>query len=74
MLDGVSAVLALIGTYLVTYSTDPKKNIWGMIFWIASCILAIIYFLFFNVSIVFAVLNFVYILFSIHGIHIRRKH
>jgi hypothetical protein len=73
MLDGISAILALIGTYLVTYSIDPKKNIWGMIFWIASCVLAIIYFLLFNVSVVFAILNFIYIIFSIHGIWIRRR-
>lgn len=73
MLDITSAVFALIGTWLVTYTTDKNKHIWGMIFWIVSCVLAIIYFLFFKISIVFALLNFAYIILSIHGIYIRIK-
>lgn len=74
MLDTISAVFALIGTYLVTYSTDKNKNIWGMWFWIVSCVLAIIYFCFIQISITFAILQFFYIIFSIQGIYIRSKH
>ena len=74
MLDVTSAVFALIGTYLVTYSTDKSKNIWGMGFWIVSCVLAIIYFCFIQISITFAILQFFYIIFSIQGIYIRLKH
>lgn len=73
MLDITSAVFALIGTWLVTYSEDKYKHMWGMLFWIVSCVLAIVYFLFFKVSIVFAILNFAYIVLSAHGIYVRLK-
>lgn len=73
MLDVTSAVFALIGTWLVTYTTDKNKHMLGMLFWIVSCVLAIIYFLFFKISIVFALLNLSYIIPSIHGIYIRLK-
>jgi len=73
MLEWISSIFALVGTFFVTFSTSKILNVWGMIFWIISSILAVYYFAFMKVSTGFCVLQILYIILSFHGIYIRTK-
>lgn len=74
MIEWISSIFALFGTLLVTFSTNKKSNIWGMLFWIISSLLAIYYFAFMKISVGFCVLQILYVILSVHGIYIRLKH
>jgi predicted membrane protein len=73
MLDLISAILGLAGTFFVTYTQKKKAHVFGMILWIISCLIGAYYFAFIKVSWSFFALQISYIILSIHGIYIRRK-
>lgn len=74
MIEWISSIFALFGTLLVTLSTNKKSNIWGMLFWIISSLLAIYYFAFMKISVGFCVLQILYVILLVRGIYIRLKY